>query len=169
MAYIPHDWATGETITEAQLDNIDQALRRVSSGIQAHYIGTQTIGATTQFTVYINEERFAAGEGFTLGENEIICNFDGLVSVSARMFCASGFTAGDQVILSIGVNSNVVESTSHRMQNTGNETITCKPVIIRVSKGNVLKVKGQNATGARGVIGSSSGTYANSITAQYLA
>ena len=112
---------------------------------------------------------FAAGEGFTLGENEIVCNFDGLVSVSARMFCNSGFTAGDQVILSIGVNSNIVESTSHRMQSTGNETITCKPVIIRVSKGNVLKVKGQNVTGARGVVGNSSGTSANSITAQYLA
>ena len=169
MAYTPHTWATGETITQEQLNNIDMALRRASSGIQAHYLGTQTIGATTQFTVYIDEERFGGGEGFTLGENEIICNYDGLVEVSARMFCNSGFTAGDQVILSIGVNSNVVESTSHRMQNTGNETVTCKPVIIRVSKGDVLKLKGQNVTGARGVIGNSSGTYANSITAHYLA
>jgi len=169
MAYTPHTWATGETITQEQLNNIDMALRRASSGIQAHHLGTQTIAATTQFTVYIDEERFSGGEGFTLGTNEIVCNFDGLVSVSARMFCNSGFTAGDQVILSIGVNSNVVESTSHRMQSTGNETVTCKPVIIRVSKGNVLKLKGQNATGARGVIGNSSGTYANSITAHYLA
>lgn len=169
MAYTPHTWATGETITQEKLNNIDQALRRASSGIQAHHLGTQTIGATTQFTVYVDEERFSAGEGFTLGSNEIVCNFDGLVVVSARMFCNSGFTVGDQVILSIGVNSNVVESTSHRMQSTGNETVTCKPVIIRVSKGNVLKLKGQNATGGRGVIGNSSGTYANSITAHYLA
>ena len=85
------------------------------------------------------------------------------------MFCNSGFTAGDQVILSIGVNSNVVESTSHRMQTVGNETVICKPVIIKVAKGNVLKLKGQNATGARGVVGNSSGTYANSIMAHYLA
>lgn len=169
MAYTPHTWATGETITQEQLNNIDMALRRASSGIQAHYLGTQTIGATTQFIVYLNEERFSGGEGFTLGENEIICNYDGLVEVSARMFCNSGFTAGDQVVLSIGVNSNVVESTSHRMQTVGNETVICKPVIIKVTKGNVLKLKAQNVTGARGVIGNSSGTYANSITAKYLA
>lgn len=169
MAYTPHTWATGETITQEQLNNIDQALRRASSGIQAHYLGTQEIGATTQFIVYLNEERFSGGEGFTLGENEIVCNFDGLISVSARMYCNSGFTAGDQVVLSIGVNANVVESTSHRMQSTGGETITCKPVIIEVAKGNVLKLKAQNVTGARGTIGNSSGTYANSITAHYLA
>ena len=169
MAYTPHDWSAGETITEELLDNINMALRRASSGIQAHYLGTQTIGATTQFMVYINEERFSGGEGFTLGENEIVCNFDGLVEVSARMFCNNGFTAGDQVILSIGLNANVVESTSHRMQSAGNETVICKPVIIRVTKGNVIKLKGQNVTGARGVIGNSSGTYANSITAKYLA
>lgn len=169
MAYTPHTWATGETITQAQLNNIDQALRRASSGIQVHNLGTQTIGATTQFTVYLDEERFKGGEGFTLGSNEIVCNFDGLVVVSARMYCNSGFTAGDQVVLSIGLNANVVESTSHRMQSTGGETVICKPVIIGVAKGNVLKLKAQNVTGARGVVGNSSGTYANSLTAHYLA
>ena len=169
MAYTPHTWATGETITQEQLNNIDQALRRASSGIQAHYLGTQEIGATTQFLVYLNEERFSGGEGFTLGTNEIICNYDGMVEVSARLFCHSGFTAGDQVVLSVGLNANVVESTSHRMQAAGNETVTCKPVIVKVTKGNVLKIKAQNVTAARGVIGNSSGTYANSITAHYLA
>lgn len=169
MAYTPHDWSTGETITEELLDSINMALRRASSGIQAHYLGTQTIGATTQFTLYINEERFSGGEGFTLGTNEIICNYDGLVIVSARMYCNTGFTAGDQVLLSIGKNSDVVESTSHRMQSAGGETVTCKQVIVEVTKGDVLKLKGQNITGSRGTIGNSSGTYANSITAHYLA
>lgn len=169
MAYTPHTWATGEIITQEQLNNIDMALRRASSGIQAHYLGTQTIGATTKFTLYINEERFSGGTGFTLGSNEIVCNLDGLVAVSARMYCNSGFTAGDQVVLSIGKNSDVVESTSHRMQSTGGETVTCKPVIIEVAKGDVIKLKGQNVTGGRGTIGNSSGTYANSITAHYLA
>ena len=28
MAYTPHTWATGETITQDKLNNIDQALRR---------------------------------------------------------------------------------------------------------------------------------------------
>lgn len=169
MAYTPHTWATGETITQEQLNNIDQALRRASSGIQAHHLGTQTIAATTQFTVYLDEERFSGGEGFTLGSNEIVCNFDGVIVVSAHLYCNSGFTAGDQVVLSIGVNSNVVESTCHRMQSTGGETVICKPVIIEVAKGNVLKLKAQNVTGARGVVGNSSGTYANSMTAHYLA
>lgn len=169
MAYTPHTWVTGETITTAQLNNIDQALRRAASGIQAHRLGTQTIAATTQFIVYLDEVRFSGGDGFTLGTNEILCNYDGVVVVSARMYCNSGFTVGDQVVLSIGVNSNVVESTNHKMQSTGGETITCKPVIIRVAKGDTLKVKAQNTTGGRGVVGNSSGTYANSLAAHYLA
>ena len=169
MAYLPHTWATGEVITEEQLNNIDMALRRASSGIQAHYLGVQDIGATTQFLVYINEGRFSAGGGFTIGENEILCNFDGLVAVSASIYCNSGFTVGDQVILSIGVNANVVVSACHKMQSTGGETVSCGPVIIKVTKGNVLKLKCQNVTGARGVIGNSSGTYANNMAAQYLA
>ena len=169
MAYTPHTWVTGETITADKLNNIDEALRRASSGIQAHNLGTQTIGATTQFTVYLDEARYNGGTGFTMGSNEIVCNFDGLVAVSARMYCNSGFTAGDQVILSIGKNSDVVESTSHKMQSTGGETVTCKTVIIEVAKGDVLKLKAQNVTGARGTIGNSSGTYANRMTAHYLA
>lgn len=169
MGYTPHTWATGETITAEKLNNIDQALCRAASGIQAHYLGTQTIGATTQFTVYLGEARFTGGDGLSMGTNEIICNYDGIVVVSGRMYCNSGFTAGDQVILSVGKNSDVVESTSHKMHSTGGETITCKPVLIQVAAGDVLKLKAQNTTGARGVVGNSSGTYANSLTAHYLA
>lgn len=169
MAYTPHTWATGETITADKLNNIDAALRRSASGVQVHRLGTQTIGATTQFTVYLDEVRFSGGDGFALGTNELICNYDGLVVVSARMYCNSGFTAGDQIILSIGKNSDVVESASIKMQSTGGETITCTPVLIQVAAGDVIKLKAQNVTGARGTIGNSSGTYANSLTAFYLA
>lgn len=169
MAYTPHTWATGETITADKLNNIDQALRRSSSGIQAHRLGTQTIAATTQFVVYLDEVRFSGGDGFTLGTNEILCNYDGLVAISARMYCNSGFTVGDQVVLSIGINSNVVESTCHKMQSTGGETIVCKDLIVKVAKGDVIKLKAQNTTGGRGVVGNSAGTYANSLAAHYLA
>lgn len=169
MAYTPHTWATGETITADKLNNIDQALRRASSGIQAHKLGTQTIAATTQFVVYLDETRYNQGEGFTLGTNEIKCNLAGLVAVSARLYCASGFTAGDQIILSIGKNSDIVEHTSHRMQSTGGETIVTKTCLIQVDKGDVIKLKAQNTTGGRGVVGSTAGSHANSLTAHYLA
>lgn len=169
MAYTPHDWSTGETITEELLDAINSALRRASSGIQAHNLGTQTIAATTQFVVYLDEARYSSGDGFTMGSNEIICNLDGLVAVSARMYCNSGFTAGDQVVLSIGKNSDVVESTCHKMQSASGETVVTKTCIIEVKAGDVIKLKAQNTSGGRGVIGNTSGTYANSLTAYYLA
>lgn len=169
MAYTPHTWATGETITQEKMNNIDQALRRASSGIQAHKLGTQTIAATTQFTVYMDEARYNQGEGFTLGTNEVKCNFDGIVAVSARIYCASGFTAGDQIVLSIGKNSDIVEHTSHRMQSTGGETINTKVCLIQVAKGDVIKLKAQNNTGGRGVVGSTAGSHANCLTAHYLA
>lgn len=169
MGYTPHTWETGETITAPLLNNIDAALRRASSGIQVHNLATQTIAATTQFLIGLTGARFNAGQGFSLGENEIVCNFDGMVAVSARIYCNSGFTAGDQVILSIGKNSSVVESTCYRMQGTGGETITSKTCLIDVVKGDVLKLKCQNTSGARGVVGNTAGTYANCMTAHYLA
>jgi hypothetical protein len=169
MAYTPHTWATGETITAELMNNIDKALRRAASGIQAHHLGTQTLQAATQFLVSLTGVRYISGDGFELGSNEIICNYDGCVAVSARVYCNGTFTAGDQFILSIGLNSNVVESTCHKMQSAGGETVVTKTCLIEVKAGDVIKLKGQNSTGARGVIGNSSGTYANSLTAHYLA
>lgn len=169
MAYTPHTWATGETITADKLNNIDQALRRASSGIQAHHLGTQTIAAATQFTVYMDEARYNQGDGFTLSSNDVKCNHAGIVAVSARLYCASGFTAGDQIILSIGKNSDIVEHTSYRMKATGGETIVTKVCLIQVDKGDVIRLKAQNMTGGRGVVGSTAGSHANSLTAHYLA
>lgn len=169
MAYTPKNWKTGDTITADELNNIDQALRRASSGISAHRLGTQTIAATTQFVVYIDEARYNQGEGFTLGTNEIKCNYAGIVAVSARLYCASGFTAGDQIIFSIGKNSDIVEHTSYRMKSTGGETIVTKTCLIQVAAGDVLKLKAQNVTGGRGVVGSTAGSHASGITAHYLA
>ena len=52
---------------------------------------------------------------------------------------------------------------------TGGETIVGKPCLFTVTAGDVVKLKCQNVTGARGVVGNSSGTYANCLTAHYLA
>lgn len=169
MAYIPHNWQTGETITEELLDNIDGALRRASSGIQAQYLGTQAIGAATEFLGYLDSLRYYQGDGFTLGTNEIICNYAGVVAVSASIFCASGFTAGDQVLLTIGKNSDTVIKTSHIMAGTGKEAIVSPTVLVSVVAGDVLKLKIHNVTGARGLVGSSAVSYANGLMAHYLA
>ena len=44
-----------------------------------------------------------------------------------------------------------------------------KSVLVPVAAGDVLKIKAQNVTGARGVVGNTSVTIANSLTAHYLA
>lgn len=169
MSYTPHNWQTGEKITAALLNEMDLALRRASSGIQAQHLGTQTLQATTQFTVYLSNVRFSTGDGFRLEENSIVCKYDGVVFVDARLYCNTGFTVGDQVILSIGRNSDVVESYCHKMQSTGGETVVSKSCMFPVSAGDLIKIKGQNITNANGTVGNTAGTYANSVTVHYLA
>lgn len=69
----------------------------------------------------------------------------------------------------IGKNSATVETTSHVMRGTGQEHINARTVLVPVSANDVLKLRCQNATGGRGVIGSTSVAYANSLMAHYLA
>lgn len=170
MAFVSHDWQTGEVIEAAQLNNINAALTRTASGVQAHYTtGTQSIQATTEFLVYLDALRYVTGSGFELTANGVLCKLDGWVIASARLYCASGFTAGDQVILTIDKNSSAIEAVYHRMQGTGGEHVITKPVLVPVTAGDVLKITAQNVTGARGVVGSTSVVIANSLTAHYLA
>lgn len=170
MAFVSHDWQTGEIIDAAKLKNINDALVRASSGVQAQYTaGTQSIGATSEFLVYLDTLRYNTGAGFELTSNGVLCKLAGMVAISARIYCASGFTVGDQVLLSIGKNSDTVVATSHVMVATGREHINARTVLVPVDSGDVLKLKCQNVTGARGVIGSTSIAYANSLMAHYLA
>ena len=97
MAFTSHDWQTGEVIDAAKLNNINAALTRAASGVQAHYTsGTQSIQATTEFLIYLDALRYITGTGFELAANGVLCKLDGWVIASARLYCASGFTAGDQ-------------------------------------------------------------------------
>lgn len=170
MAFVNHDWQTGELIDAAKLKNINDALVRASSGAQAQYTaGTQAIGATTEFLVYLDGLTYNQGTGFEATANGILCKLAGVVAVSARIYCASGFTAGDQVLLTIGKNSSAVETTSHIMRGAGAEHITARTVLVPVEAGDVLKLKCQNVTAARGVIGSTGVAYANRLMAHYLA
>lgn len=169
MAYEANTWQTGDTITAEKLNNIDAGLKRAASGIQAQYLNTQSVGATTEFLAYLDSTRYSQGSGFTLGTNEITCNFDGVIVVSASIYCNSGFTSGDQVIMTIGKNSDAIVKVSHTMHGTGSQTINSGVVLVSVAAGDVLKLKAQNATGARGTIGSTSPAYANYLSAHYLA
>ena len=170
MAYENHAWQTGELISAESLNNINDALVRASSGIMAQYTAaTQTISGTTEFLVYLNTARYKTGEGFEMTTNGVTCKLAGMVAVRARIFCASDFTAGDQVLLVIGKNSDTVVCGSHKMQSTGKEHIVCETVLVPVEAGDVLKLKCHNVTSAAGVIGNSATKYANSLTAHYLA
>lgn len=170
MAFTSHDWQTGEVIDAAKLNNINAALTRAASGVQAHYTsGTQSIQATTEFLIYLDALRYVTGTGFELAANGILCKLDGWVIASARLYCASGFDAGDQVVLALDKNSSAIETVYHRMQGAGGEHIVTESVLVPVAAGDVLKFKCQNVTGARGVIGSTSVALANSLTAHYLA
>ena len=168
MAYTPTTWKTGDTITAEALNNIDLSLRRVSSAIQAQYLGTQTIGATTEFLLYLDSSRYSSGDGFTLTDNGLTCKYAGLVVVSASLYCNSGFTAGDQVLFTIGKNSDSLVKTSCIMPGTEKHTITTGLVLAEVAAGDVLKLKCQNVTGARGTVGSSATSYSNFLAAHYL-
>ena len=168
MAYTPHTWLTGETITADKLNNIDMALRRAASGIQAQYLGTQAIGGTSEFIGALDSVRASQGDGFSLGSNEILCKYAGVVAVSAFLYCASGFTAGDLVLLAACKNSDTIVRVSRVMAGTGQESIVIPTVLVTVSTGDALKIKLRNAAGARGVVGSADAAQANGLTAHYL-
>lgn len=170
MAYTPKTWQTGDLIDAAQLNNIDAALRRASSSLQARNLGTQTIGTPSQFVINLTATSYTSGDGFTLGsDNEITCKYDGIVVVGAKVYCVDGFTAGDQIALSVSKNGNNLDTTFHRLQSTGGEHVVSKPCLVDVKAGDVLKMHGQNMGGARGTIGSTGNAFANCLTVHYLA
>lgn len=130
-------------------------------------IGKEIQSLTTQFQeVKLDTITVENGNLFELNNNKIICNANGTIILSARIFCSEGFNNNDNVRLAIFQNNTNVCATGKCI--VGAYNMVSLDTILSVKAGDSLSLHAMNYNGARGSIGNIGNLYSNTFHVRYI-
>lgn len=167
---VPPGGVTGQVLrkkSDADNDTMwdNDSTNKIKNYVSAKGKEIQTL--TTQFQE-VKLDTIAVGNGnlLTLNNNKVICNANGTIILSARIFCSEGFNNNDNVRLAIFQNNTNVCATGKCI--VGAYNMVSLDTILSVKAGDSLALQAMNYSGARGSIGNTGDLYNNTLNVRYI-